>query len=200
MAYVITCGDEGVQVNVGTRLAFAGAGVKLVGFEAVVPLLTKLFGQELYLACNEESEWVKAANDLVNWEQVNAFAQQQTQALADVVGIPYVGYLPFADPRELEKGVKGHMVRPHGIHIANKISLTLAGGEQKFHLGHYVISADWVHLAKPGLIKQVIEPQIAFYRKLAKGQNLPLVFELEGELGEAVAQKNQAALQATGIA
>jgi len=45
--YVITCGDEGVQVNYGIRLAFAGAGLELPGFHDVVKLLKRSFGTKL---------------------------------------------------------------------------------------------------------------------------------------------------------
>lgn len=194
MAYVITCGDEGVQINEGRRLGVVGCGFRLDGFSELVVLLKKACGDDLRVAINEENDWLKQKLDLVNWEQVNAMAQQQIQALADSENLLYSGYLPFTDPRELKHEIKGHMVRPHKVHIANTISFTLGGGEQKFHLGRFVISADWVHLAKPEFVKKIIQPQIEFYTKLNQGEKLNIVFEEGGELGPEIAAKNKTML------
>lgn len=194
MAYVITCGDEGVQINEGRRLGVVGCGFRLEGFSELVALLKKVCGDDLRVAINEESDWLKQKLDLVNWEQVNAMAQQQIQALADTEDLLYSGYLPFADPKELKHEIKGHMVRPHKVHIANGISFTLGGGEQKFHLGHYVISADWVHLAKPDFVKKMLQPQIEFYTKLNHGESLNFTFEEGGDLGPDIATKNKKVL------
>lgn len=198
MTYVIACGDEGVQINEGTRIAVAGSGFRLEGFSDVVSILKKLFGSDLIIASNEENEWIKQKLDLQNWEQVNASSQQHIEALADLEGLTYAGYLPFSDPKVLTGGIKGHMVRPHAIHIANKISFTLGGGEQKYNLGSYVISADWVAAAPEELVKQVIGAQVEFYNKLA-GKELPFVSEEAGSLGEEVATKNKAVLQKLGF-
>lgn len=200
MAYVISCGDEGVQINEGTRIAIVGSGFRLDGISDVVKALKKVLGKDLRLASNEESDWVKSQLDLVNWEQVNAMSQQHLQALADREGVLYAGYLPFADPKQLEHEIKGHMVRPREVHIANKICFTLGGGEQKYNLGQFVISADWAHAAKPTLIKKAVQPQIDFYTKLAGGRELPFVVEMEGALGQEIAKKNKTALEsALGI-
>lgn len=195
MEYVITCGDEGVQINEGTRLGIMGCGFRQEAFPEVLALLKKVIKADFRVAINEENDWIKEKLDLVNWEQVNAMAQQQIQALAEREGLLYSGYLPFSDPKMLQHGIKGHMVRPHKVHIANKISFTLAGGEQTYNLGNYVISAEWVHLAKPELIKSFIQPQIEFYTTLSGGQELKFVYELDGELGEEIATKNKAALE-----
>ena len=141
--YVITCGDEGVQINHGTRLAFAGSGYGLEGFSEAVKALKKLLKTEIRIASNQENDWFKAQLDLKDWEQVNASAQQQVEALADQEKLLYAGYLPFADPRKLKHDIKGHMVRPKRVHVANKICFTLGGGEQVYNLGCYRISADW---------------------------------------------------------
>lgn len=199
MSYVITCGDEGVQINEGTRLAIVGSGFRLEGFSEVIAILKKLFGEELTIAANEENAWVKEKLDLQNWEQVNASSQQHIEALADLEGVTYAGYLPFSDPKELVTGVKGHMVRPHGIHIANKISFTLGGGEQKYNLGNYVISAEWVAQAPEELVKAVIGAQVAFYQKLAGKTELKMFSEEGGILGEEVALQNKAVLQKLGF-
>lgn len=200
MAYVITCGDEGVQINEGTRIAIVGSGFRLDAVSEVIGLLKKVLGDDLRVVSNEENDWIKTKLDLVNWEQVNAMSQQHVQALADREGLLYAGYLPFADPKQLEHDIKGHMVRPHKVHIANKICFTLAGGEQTYNLGHFMISADWVHIASQDLIKKAIQPQIEFYTTLAGGRDLPFVFEADGELGEEIAAKNKAALEkALGI-
>jgi hypothetical protein len=201
MTYVITCGDEGVQINEGTRLSFIGAGVQLEGFSKVVAILKKILKDDkdnIAIAASEQNDWIKDQFTLDNWEQASATMQQQVEALADKEGLKYAGLLPFADPRQLKNGVKGHMVRPKGIHIANKIGFTLAGGEQTYNLGRYLISADWVAKADTALIKKVIQPQIDFYTKLAK-QDLPFHFEMEGPLGEEVAEANKKALAKAGF-
>lgn len=199
MSYVITSGDEGVQINEGRRLGVAGAGFKLEGFSEVVKALKTLLGDEIAIAASEESAWIKEKLDLSTWEQVSASAQQHIEALADREGLLYSGIIPFADPQDLGHGIKAHMVRPRGIHIATKIALTLAGGEQTFNLGHNVISAEWVHLVDPKLAKSFIQEQIDFYQRLAGDMKLKIVFEEEGELGEEIAAKNKAALEKMGF-
>lgn len=196
--YVITCGDEGVQINEGTRLSFVGAGYELPGFSEAVKLLKKLFGPKLRLASSQENDWIKQKLDLSDWEQVNASAQQHLEALADAEKLLYAGYLPFADPRKLKHDIKGHMVRPKKVHVANKICFTLGGGEQTYNLGCYQISADWVASAPKKLVETVILPQVEFYKKLA-GRTLELVYEPNGALGEKVAQKNLKALEKIGL-
>lgn len=199
MSYVIACGDEGVQINEGTRLAVAGSGFRLEGLTEVIAILKKLFDKTIYIVSSEENDWIKQKLELKNWEQVNASSQQHIEALADREGLTYVGFLPFTDPKQLGDAVKGHMVRPHGIHIANKICFTVGGGEQKYNLGHFVISADWVSEAPEALVKNFISTQVAFYTKLAGGKKLPTVVETAGVLGEATAQANSAVLEKLGF-
>lgn len=199
MSYVITCGDEGVQINEGRRLGVVGAGFRLENFSHIVKALKKLLGDDLKIAANEENAWIREKLDLSTWEQTNASAQQHIEALADKEGLLYAGFLPFADPQDLNHGIKGHMVRPPKVHIATKIALTLAGGEQTFHLGQNIISAEWVHLVKPEVAKQIINDQINFYQKLAGDMKLELVMVEDGELGEKIAAKNKEALAKIGI-
>jgi hypothetical protein len=199
MVYVIACGDEGVQINEGTRLGIVGAGFQLEGFSEVVKHLKKVFSKDLRIVSNQENEWIKQKLDLVNWQQVNASAQQHIEALADKEKLLYAGYLPFSDPKTLEHDVRGHMVRPPGIHIATKICFTLAGGEQVYNLGNYVISADWVAEAPKALVKSVMKTQMDFYTKLNGGEELQVVFEENGVLGEEAAAANKKALKAAGV-
>lgn len=199
MPYVITCGDEGVQINDGTRIGILGAGFRLDGFSKVIKYLKKALGEDLRIVSNEENEWMKTQLDLGNWEQVNASSQQQIEALADKEGLLYSGYLPFSDPRQLKHDIRGHMVRPHGIHIANKICFTLAGGEQVYNLGNFVISAEWVAGAPAELVKSFINTQVEFYTKLSKGEKLLIRFEENGILGPEVAKKNRAVLEKMGF-
>ncbi|PIR61919.1 MAG: hypothetical protein COY81_01715 [Candidatus Pacebacteria bacterium CG_4_10_14_0_8_um_filter_43_12] len=199
MVYVIACGDEGVQMNEGTRLAFVGAGFRLEGFSEVVPILKKIFGDDLRIVASEECDWIRQQLALSNWEQTNASAQQHVEALADQEKLLYAGYFPFSDPKQLKHEVKGHMVRPHKVHIANKICFTVGGGEQKYNLGHFVISADWVAKAPEKLVKQVLQTQVNFYSKLVGDQPLPCVVEETGELGEKKAEANKKTLQKLGF-
>ncbi len=198
MAYVITGGDEGIQINEGTRLGILGAGFKMVGFSQVVAALKKLLGDDIRIVASAENEWIKNTLELDSWDQADASMQQQIEALADQNGLLYAGFAPFADPRKLKHDIKGHMVRPKGIHIANNICFTLAGGEQTYHLGHYVISAEWVSSVDKKLAKEFITTQVEFYKKQAK-MDLDFVFEAKGDLGEKVAQKNQQILENLGF-
>ena len=199
MAYVITCGDEGVQVNEGTRLGLVGSGFRMEGLSEVITALQSLLGKDIRVAASEECDWIKQQLELSNWEQVTASTQQHIEALADREGLLYAGFIPFADPKALQHEIKAHMVRPRGVHIANKLCFTLAGGEQTYNLGCFSISAEWVHLVDFELAKKIINTQVAFYKKLVNTPKLAVIFETEGELGEAVAQKNAAVLQKMGF-
>lgn len=198
LSYVITCGDEGVQINSGTRLAFAGSGYELAGFSDAVKILKKIFGTKIKLVSSQENDWIKEKMNLSDWEQTNASAQQQLEALADKNKLLYAGYLPFADPKKLKYDIKGHMVRPKKVHVANKICFTVGGGEQTYNLGCYQISADWVGQAPKKLVEQVILPQVEFYKKLS-GRKLELICEMNGALGEKTALKNLKMLQKIGL-
>jgi len=194
-AYVVTCADEGVQINVGRRLGFVGAGLDLPRFAEVVPVLFKVFGATIAMTSSEENDWVKQQQALRDWQQVNATMQQKLEALADQVGLLYAGYLPFSDPKQLKHGVKGHMVRPHKVHIANKISFTCGGGEQTYNLGNFVVSADWIHAADADLAREVIMAQVAFLQALSSEGKLEYVFEITGQLPEETIQANLKILQ-----
>ena len=199
MSYIITCGDEGVQINEGTRLGVVGAGFKLDGFSEIVKSLKKLLGDDLKIASNQENAWVKEKLDLSTWEQANASSQQHIESVADKEELLYAGYLPFSDPQALKHDIKGHMVRPQKIHIAMKIAFTLAGGEQTFHLGQNIISAEWVHMVDLEVAKKIIKDQVDFYQKIAGDYELKFVFEEEGSLGEEIAAKNKAILESLGF-
>jgi len=200
MDYVITCGDEGVQVNAGTRLGIVGAGFQLDGFKEVLKYLRKSLGtDEIRIAGSAENDWMKKELKLDTWEQVDASTQQHIAAIADEHDLLYAGFLPFADPRQLKHDIKGHMVRPKKVHVANGISFTLGGGEQIYHLGRYVISAEWIGAAPEKLAKQVLEEQVAFYTKVAGGQKLLRFFEEEGEMDPAVIKKNKKRLEKLGL-
>lgn len=198
MAYVITGGDEGIQINEGTRLGILGAGFEMNGFSQVVKVLKKLLGKNIRVVASAENEWVKNNLKLDDWEQTDASMKQQIEALADKNELAYAGFTPFADPRQLKHDIKGHMVRPRGVHIANNICFTLAGGEQTYHLGHYVISAEWVSSVDKKLAKEFITTQVEFYKKQAK-MDLEFVFETEGELGVKMAEKNKKVLENFGF-
>jgi hypothetical protein len=199
MPFILTCGDEGVQINQGTRLAIAGAGLDLPGNDQIVAALQKLLGEKLHLAASAENDWTKQHFQLDTYEQADATMQQQLAAAADRWGVEYVGFIPFADPEELVPGIKAHMVRPQGIHIANKICFTLAGGEQTYNLGQFLISAEWVHAVDKETARTAIAAQVEYYRSLAGGQDLSFITQSEGVLGSDIADKNLKLLQEFGF-
>lgn len=196
--YVIACGDEGVQINHGRRLAFVGSGFQLAGFSEVVTILKKIFPSKIVLVANQQSDWFKKKLNFTSWKQVDKEAQLHVAQLAKQEALLYAGFIPFSDPENLKYAIKGHMVRPKDIHVANKIVFTLAGGEQTFNLGCYQISADWVSQAPLKLVKLVINEQINFYQDLA-GKKLIFIFEEAGDLGSKQAQKNKRVLEKIGI-
>lgn len=197
MPFVITCGDEGVQLNEGTRIGLLGAGVGVEQAPEIITALKKILPNEPVIAASQENDWVKQVVEANTFEQANASMEQRVQELADQVEVGYAGILPFADPQDLEHGVRGHMVRPKGIHIGTTLSFTCGGGEQTYHLGNFVISAEWVTEFDSKEVEQVMKIQTEFYTKLAK-QELKISFEMEGELGEEVAAKNRAVLEKLG--
>ncbi|MEN8253222.1 MAG: hypothetical protein ABFQ62_02505 [Patescibacteria group bacterium] len=199
MPYVITCGDDGVQVNVGTRLGVVGVGLEFDSFSIILKAMKKTFQDDLRVVASGENDWVKEKFKLDDYGQADATMQQQAEAMSDKEGLLYSGFFPFADPKQLKHDIKGHMVRPKNVHIANKISFTMGGGEQTYSLGHYVISADWLHKAPKKEIKKAIMDQVNFYQKLAGKTKLQFVFELGGELDEKIAAKNKKLLEGIGI-
>jgi hypothetical protein len=194
MPYVITCGDEGVQINEGTRLGVVGAGFRVPHFTEIVKVLKERLGDDLRLASSEENNWIKKSLSLDDWDQVNAMMEQHVEALADREKLLYSGMLPFTDPRQLKHEIKGHMVRPQGIHIATKISFTLAGGEQKYHLGCFVVSAEWASGVSPDVAKEALLTQVEFYRSLVK-KPLQFTFEEEGTLDPELVAANKAVVE-----
>jgi len=172
-------------------------------FDKVIPIMKELFGDDIKMASSQENDWTRQEFKLDDWKQTDAIAQQHTEALADRVGLKYSGYLPFTDPRKLKHEIKGHMVRPHEVHVAMRICFTLGGGEQIYNLGNYQISADWVHKAPKKLVEQVIMPQVKFYEKIAKKSGvkgkIPFVYETDGVLDEKVALKNKKIIEKLGI-
>ena len=196
--FVITDSDEGVQINEGVRLGFAGSGYGLTDFNQVIKLLDKIFSNKLIIVACAQSDWVKNKLNLTDWDEINAMAQQHIQALADQEKLLYAGFLEFEDPKKIEHGIKGHMVRPQNMHLANKICFTLGGGEQTYNLGQYLISADWVSEADSSLVEKIIKTQLEFYQSLSK-KPLKLVGQKGGVLGEKTAEKNRKILEKIGI-
>lgn len=205
MPWVIACGDEGVQINFGRRLAFLGAGLKMANFEQILAAVRQMLDQlpnspsdhRLRLVANEENAFVKAAFELNDFDEANASMQQHLQVLADQNDLLYAGLLPFADPLELAHDIKGHMVRPRNIHIANKICFSIAGGETTYNLGQYLISADWLAFADLDLARQTLAAQVEFYQTLAK-RPLSFVLEEAGDLPAAIVAENKKMLQSLG--
>ncbi len=198
MPYVITCGDEGVQINEGTRLGIVGAGIGVEHFSEIVEALKEVLADDkITIAASGENDWVKSALTLDTFEQADATMQQQIQAIADDNQLLYTGFLPFADPKDLEHGIRGHMVRPKGIHIANKVCFTIAGGEQTYNLGQYLISAEWVSQVDKEIAQRVLRTQVEFYSKLAK-QDLEVILEEEGMLDSDIVSANKQTLRECG--
>ena len=201
--YVIACGDEGVQINYGRRLAFLGAGLKLEKFNQVLAAIHQMMAKcdvtdrQLRIVASEENAYVKEILALNDFDEANASMQQHLHVLADQNDLLYAGLLPFADPLELAHDIKGHMVRPRNVHIANKICFSIAGGETTYNLGQYLISADWLAFADLDLARQTLAAQVEFYQTLAK-RPLSFVLEEAGDLPAAIVAENKKMLQSLG--
>jgi hypothetical protein len=202
---VIADGDEGVQLNHGRRFAFLGSGFRLAYFSQVVDALQKTIlnnfpkeqkDKKLKIAASEENAWFKQELNLNDWDETNASTQQHLAALADQLKLEYVGILPFADPKELEAGVKGHMVRPHNMHLANQVCFTIGGGEEVYNLGQYLISADWLvdftNNGKKNMsqAKELLKIQLDFYQSLAGDTKLKILIEEKGPFSKDLSKKN----------
>lgn len=210
MPLVIVDGDEGVQLNHGRRFAFLGSGFRLPHFTSIVKALQKTINdhlpkeqsdKKLKIAASEENAWFKQQLDLNDWDETNASIQQHLSALADQLKMEYVGILPFADPKELAGEVKGHMVRPHNMHLANQVCFTVAGGEEIYNLGQYLISADWLleftNNGKKNMseAKECLLAQINFYQSLSKDFALKILIEDKGPFPKQVIKANQQLLE-----
>lgn len=206
---VIADGDEGVQLNYGRRFAFLGAGFHLPHISQVIKILQETINnnfpeeqldKKLKIAISEENAWIKKELKLNDWDETNASAQQYLAALADQLKIEYVGILPFADPQELKAKVKGHMVRPHNMHLANKVCFTIAGGEEVYNLGQYLISADWLadfsNNGKKNMpqAKEILKTQLDFYQTLAGESKLKVLVEDQGPFNKELVEENRQVL------
>jgi len=206
MPLVIADGDEGVQLNHGRRFAFLGSGFRLPHFSQIIKSLQKVIDnnfpkeqveKKLKIAASEENAWFKEKLALNDWDEANASTQQYLEALADQLKIQYVGILPFADPKELKAEVKGHMVRPHNMHLANQVCFTIAGGEEVYNLGQYLISADWLadftNNGKKNMTeaKEFLKNQVDFYQSLAGDNKLKVLIEKQGPFEQKLVEKNQ---------
>jgi hypothetical protein len=187
---VIASGDEGLQLNFGTRFGFLGSGYNLPYFAQAVIALQKKLPQKLVLISLQEDDWLAAQ---LKTKNPNLY-QETLQKFARTHKITYVGQLDYGDPRDLGDNLtRGHIVRPQKIHVADQICFTLGGGEQTYNLRQLIISADYLSGLTFKQAKTIIDFQIDFYQKLL---NRPLKFtrETKGILDEKTTTKNAAVL------
>lgn len=187
--WVIASGDEGLQLNNGVRLGFAGAGYALPHFAAAIDILRETLSGEILIAAAQEDDWLahvlKSKNQLVFDETIAALAQESN--------LTYVGQFDFGDPKDLEHGVRGHLVRPPKIHVAESIVLTVGGGEQVYSLEQLVIAAEYAYNLPLEKLKEILGAQIDFYRRVI-GIDLPVKLSREGALSAEIKQANEKAL------
>ncbi len=187
---VIASGDEGLQLNVGTRFGFVGSGWDLPHFDQAIKTLQKKLPEPLVLASIQEDDWL---NEKLQTKNPNLY-QEKLQQFATDHHLAYIGQLDYGDPRDLSDGVtRGHLVRPPKIHVADQICFTTGGGEQQFNLRQIMISADYLFGLKSAAAAEIIGLQIKFYQKII-GRPLKFSFETAGILGENLSQKNYQAL------
>ncbi len=175
--FILTSGDEGVQFNEGVRLSVLGGGYKVWGFDHFIVDLKKVF-DNLYIASTAHNEWIKYILSLNTWDEVDSMAQQHTAGIGEKYGLKYAGFVDFSCPISLTEGIKGHMVRPKGIHVANKITFTVGGGESRFDLSSFQLSADWLYIEEDlSFIKTFLQKQIDFYKRFISDENFKLFID-----------------------
>ncbi len=187
--WVIASGDEGLQLNSGVRLGFAGAGYTLPHFSEAVDILRGTLAGEIYMASAQEDDWLARALQSKN----QSVFDETIQALAAENQLTYVGQFDFGDPKDLEHGVRGHLVRPPKIHVAEAIVLTVGGGEQVYSLEQLVISAEYAYRLAPEKLQVLMNTQIDFYRQVV-GVDLPVKIVRDGVLAADVKKANETAL------
>ena len=75
MAHIIACGDEGLQLNEGTRLGLVGSGVSFPHADTIISHLKTLF-DDISLVSSEENDWIRSHFSLNTWEQAKSNALQ----------------------------------------------------------------------------------------------------------------------------
>lgn len=186
---VLASCDEGLQLNEGFRLGFVGAGLGVDNFDQVLKALKKVLQVEkLNIVSSQDDDF--HIKRVPNIKKQHVFIKDKFDFFAGKYNLDYVGHLDFKEPQNLKNGVKGHMVRPVGIHVAQNICFTLGGGERTYDLGNFVFSAEWVSLVDYDLAKEVMIKQIEFVKKLAFGK-LNFIFQQEGDLSEDLVEKNK---------
>lgn len=189
--YVIASGDEGLQLNSGRRLGFAGAGYALPYFSEAVAVLSRDLGAKPVLASAQEDDWLAVKLESKN----QTFYDETLAETAKGLGLVYAGQFDFGDPKDLEAGVRGHLVRPPKIHVAEQIVITVGGGEVNYSLQQFVISADWAHALTPEQTKALLQVQIDFYSEIV-GKKLPLIINEEGVLSQEIKAANRSQVDA----
>jgi hypothetical protein len=185
---VLASCDEGLQLNEGIRLGFVGAGLGVDNFKEILEALKKCLGDDLSIASSQDDDFHIKRVPNVKKQQI--FIKEKFDFFAKKNGLTYVGHLDFKEPQVLKNGIKGHMVRPVGIHVAQNICFTLGGGEQVYNLANFVFSSEWVSLVDYELASKVMKEQIEFVKKLAFGK-LNFAFQEEGSLDDELIQKNK---------
>jgi cell division inhibitor SulA len=83
------------------------------------------------------------------------------------------------------------------MHLANQVCFTIAGGEEVYNLGQYLISADWLadftNNGKKKLLeaKELLQTQVDFYQSLAGDNKLKVLIEKQGPFEQKLVEKNQ---------
>jgi len=188
---VIASGDEGLQLNSGRRLAFVGAGYGLDYFDLAVKALTADLGSHPVLISAQEDDWLAAKLESKN----QAIYDEKLREFAAGAGLDYAGQIDFGDPKDLTDGVRGHLVRPPKIHVAEQICLTVGGGEQVYSLRQFVISADYAHALRSDQVQALIGTQIDYYNHLV-GKKLRVVMSDEGNMSDKLKIANKAKVAA----
>jgi len=186
-SWVIASSDEGLQLNEGRRLGFVGAGYDLPYMKQVLAVLEYDLGTRPLLVSAQEDDWLAAKLESKN----QAIYDEKLQDFAAGLGLEYAGQLDFGDPKDLSGGVRGHLVRPPKIHVAEQICLTVGGGEETYSLEQFVISADFAHGLDAELVTALIGSQIDFCQQLL-GHPLKVVVSDKGPLSAALKTANKA--------
>ncbi|MCL2110310.1 hypothetical protein FWH30_01895 [Microgenomates group bacterium] len=192
---VIASSDEGLQLNDGVRLGFVGAGLGIAELDEIIEVLQEQMEKsgdgELVIVSSQEDD---IQDDLLQTRNIGMVAEKMT-AFASKFKIGYAGHIDFGDPRNINLGVRGHLVRPPRLHVADSVCFTLAGGEHNFSLRHFVLSADWVFALGRKKATKILTAEVAALEKLS-GKKLKITYDMKGDWDPKIAAVNKEIVEA----
>ena len=188
LLYVISSCDEGLQLNQGIKIGFVGAGFGINQLDLILPALEDVLQQQLIVVSSQDDDL--HIKHVPNVKKQRIFINEKFVFFAKKHNLLYAGHLDFKEPQNLKYEVRGHMVRPEGVHVAQNICFTLGGGEQIYSLANFVLSAEWISSVDFDLAFKIMKEQVDFIKKISFNK-LNLIFQKDGLLSDELKMKNE---------